>query len=84
MIIAKKQTVSMSEAASLSRDQNKANDFALTFIDSMSDKTAISMPSLLKHSVAEPTNHRFLRNNLMLSNRQSQILCNKRQDVEMP
>ena len=23
----------MSEAASLSRDQNKANDFALTFID---------------------------------------------------
>ena len=58
LIIAKKQTVSMSKAASLSRDQNKANDFALTFIDTMSDKTAISMPSFLEHSVAEPTHHR--------------------------
>ena len=65
LIIAKQQTVSMSEAASLSRDQNKANDFALTFIDSMSDKTAISMPSLLEHSVAEPKKHRFLLKHLM-------------------
>ena len=55
----------MYEAASLSRDQNKANDFALTFIDSMSDKTAISMPSLLEHSVAEPKKHRFLLKYLM-------------------
>ena len=41
----------MSEAASLSRDQNKANNFALTFIDSFSDKRVISMPSILEHSV---------------------------------
>ena len=45
----------MSEAASLSRDQNKANDFALTFIDSLSDKRVISMPSFLELSVTKPT-----------------------------
>ena len=43
----------MSEAASLSRDQNKANNFALTFIDSFSDKRVISMPSILEYSNKE-------------------------------
>ena len=43
----------MSEAASLSSNQNKGNDFALTFIDSFSDKRVISMPSILEYSNKE-------------------------------
>ena len=65
LIIAKQQTVSISEAASLSRDQNKANDFALTFIDSLFDKRAISMPSFLELSATETTYlaHIFVKKN---------------------
>ena len=55
----------MYEAASLSRDQNKANDFALTFIDSLFDKRAISMPSFLELSATETTYlaHIFVKKN---------------------
>ena len=55
----------MSEAASLSSDQNKANDFALTSIDSLSDKRVISMPSFLELSVTETTN--FKRKSVLCS-----------------
>ena len=65
----------MSEAASLSSDQNKANDFALTSIDSLSDKRVISMPSFLELSVTETTN--FKRKSVLCSKYKAHIFVKK-------